>query len=67
LYLAALQVGEHTTQLRIAIASELTTITIRKRCTEIDQILKQRTGQVSHVPNSKTEETVLDSQENDMR
>jgi transcription initiation factor TFIIB len=65
LYLAALHVGEHTTQLRIAIASELTTITIRKRCAEIDQILKQRTGQVSHVPNSETEETVLDSQEND--
>jgi transcription initiation factor TFIIB len=65
LYLASLQVGEHTTQLRIAIASELTTITIRKRCAEIDQILKQRTGQVSHVPNSETEETVLNSQEND--
>lgn len=40
LYLAALQVGEHTTQLRIAIASELTTITIRKRCLEINQLLK---------------------------
>ena len=41
LYLAAMQVGEHTTQLRIAIASELTTITIRKRCLEINQIMKE--------------------------
>lgn len=45
LYLAALQVKEHTTQLRLAIASELTTITIRKICTEIDNVLKQRTTQ----------------------
>jgi transcription initiation factor TFIIB len=44
LYLAAIQIGEHTTQLRIALASELTTITIRKRCLEIDQILKRRTS-----------------------
>ena len=49
LYLAALQVREHTTQLRIAIASELTTITIRKRCLEIDHILKQKTNQPSSV------------------
>jgi transcription initiation factor TFIIB len=47
LYLASLQVGEHTTQLRIAIASELTTITIRKRCAEINKILKQKTIQCS--------------------
>lgn len=45
LYLAALRVGEHTTQLRVAIASELTTITIRKRCLEIEQILKEKTNQ----------------------
>ncbi|SMH71420.1 transcription initiation factor IIB [Candidatus Nitrosotalea okcheonensis] len=47
LYLATLQIGEHVTQLRIAVASELTTITIRKRCSEIDQILKQKTNQSS--------------------
>ena len=47
LYLAALQVREHVTQLRIAVASELTTITIRKRCLEIDHILKQKTNQSS--------------------
>ncbi|HJU14659.1 MAG TPA: hypothetical protein VJ792_09420 [Candidatus Nitrosotalea sp.] len=45
LYLAALQVGEHTTQLRIAIASELTTITIRKRCLEISNILSEKDHQ----------------------
>jgi len=41
-YLAALQVGERVTQLRIAIASELTTITIRKGSLELEQILKQK-------------------------
>lgn len=40
LYLASFQTKEHTTQLRIAIASELTTITIRKRSTELSQILE---------------------------
>jgi len=41
LYLASLQTREHTTQLRIAIASDLTTITIRKRCVEITHILEK--------------------------
>lgn len=50
LYLAALRIGEHTTQLRVAIASELTTITIRKRCLEIEQILKQKTDQSRSLP-----------------
>ncbi|HJT09546.1 MAG TPA: hypothetical protein VJ771_02060 [Candidatus Nitrosotalea sp.] len=45
LYLAALRTGEHTTQLRIAIASELTTITIRKRCLEISKLLLHTKGQ----------------------
>lgn len=44
LYLASLHNNEHTTQLRIAIAAELTTITIRKRYLEILEILNQRTG-----------------------
>jgi transcription initiation factor TFIIB len=43
IYLAALQTGEHTTQLRIAIAAGITTITIRKRCLEIFQIVKRPT------------------------
>ncbi len=41
LYLASFQTKEHATQLRIAIASELTTITIRKRSMELSQILSQ--------------------------
>ena len=40
LYLASFQTNEHTTQLRIAMASELTTITIRKRSLEISKILE---------------------------
>lgn len=40
LYLASFQTKEHTTQLRIAIASELTPITIRKRSVELSHILK---------------------------
>lgn len=41
LYLASIQTNERTTQLRIAIAADLTTITIRKRCNEIMQILNE--------------------------
>lgn len=41
LYLASIQTKERTTQLRIAIATDLTTITIRKRCNEITQILDE--------------------------
>lgn len=40
LYLASFQTNEHTTQLRIAMASELTTITIRKRTLELSKILE---------------------------
>ncbi len=40
LYLASVQTKQ-TTQLRIAIATDLTTITIRKRCNEIIQILDE--------------------------
>jgi len=57
LYLAALQVKEHVTQLRIAVASELTTITIRKRCLEIEQILKQKTNQSSSL-SKQIEDTI---------
>ncbi len=65
LYLAALQVGEHTTQLRVAIAAELTTITIRKRCLEINKLLRERSteGQAtldhtkeSRIPSEKGKE-----------
>jgi transcription initiation factor TFIIB len=58
LYLAALQVGEHTTQLRIAIASDLTTITLRKRCLEIEQILKQREKKSTSASNIYPKEAI---------
>lgn len=41
LYLASIQTKDRTTQLRIAIATDLTTITIRKCCNEIKQILHE--------------------------
>lgn len=49
LYLASLQTKEHTTQLRIALATDLTTITIRKRCVDIMQILNTNTDKDSDV------------------
>lgn len=42
LYMAALETKEYTTQLRLAVASDLTTITIRKRYLEIVHILKNK-------------------------
>jgi transcription initiation factor TFIIB len=42
LYMAALETKEYTTQLRLAVAADLTTITIRKRYLEIVQILKEK-------------------------
>jgi transcription initiation factor TFIIB len=46
LYLASLQTKECTTQLRIAIASDLTTITIRKRSAEMISILEKSKPQI---------------------
>jgi transcription initiation factor TFIIB len=40
--MAALETKEYTTQLRLAVAAELTTITIRKRYLELVQILKEK-------------------------
>lgn len=48
LYMAALETKEYTTQLRLAVASDLTTITIRKRYLEIVHILKDKTTTVSN-------------------
>jgi transcription initiation factor TFIIB len=39
LYLAATKVGEHTNQLRVAFAANITPITIRKRSAEISRLL----------------------------
>ncbi len=64
LYLAALQTGEHTTQLRIAIASELTTITIRKRCLEINQLLTE--GRQQDSSSDKMQEIFDEKKENNV-
>jgi len=45
LYLAATKVGEHTNQLRVAFAANITPITIRKRSAEISRVLDEQTGQ----------------------
>lgn len=39
LYLATVETGEYTTQLRIAIAADVSTVTVRKRCLEIIKLL----------------------------
>lgn len=64
LYLAALQVGEYTTQLRLAIASELTTITIRNRYVEIENMLKQRTTHDNAVACKEIEEMISEKNDN---
>lgn len=66
LYLAALQVGERTTQLCIAIASDLTTITLRKRCLEIEQILKQREEKPTSASNTYIEEAISEPRKDGM-
>jgi transcription initiation factor TFIIB len=44
LYLAASQTSEYTTQIRIAFAAGITTITLRKRATEVSNLLKDTEG-----------------------
>jgi hypothetical protein len=41
LYLATIETKEYTTQLRIAIAADVSTVTVRKRCLEIIQLVRQ--------------------------
>ena len=40
LYLATIETGDYTTQLRIAIAADVSTVTVRKRCLEIIQLVR---------------------------
>jgi transcription initiation factor TFIIB len=46
LYLATIETSEYTTQLRIAIAADVSTVTVRKRCLEIIQLVKQSNSQL---------------------
>lgn len=40
LYLAAVECNEYTTQLRIAIAADVSTVTVRKRCLELLELMR---------------------------
>jgi transcription initiation factor TFIIB len=44
LYLAAGQTSQYTTQIRVAFAAGITTITLRKRATEISELLGTELG-----------------------
>jgi transcription initiation factor TFIIB len=46
LYLATIETSEYTTQLRIAIAADVSTVTVRKRCLEIIQLVKEDNSQL---------------------
>ena len=46
LYLATIETSEYTTQLRIAIAADVSTVTVRKRCLEIIQLVKEGNSQL---------------------
>ncbi len=46
LYLAAVETGEYTTQLKIAIAAGVSTVTVRKRCIEIVGLVRQVNSQI---------------------
>jgi transcription initiation factor TFIIB len=48
LYMAAIETKDYTTQLRLAVAAEITTITIRKRYLEIMQIMKKKSAHVKN-------------------
>jgi transcription initiation factor TFIIB len=50
LYLAAGQTSQYTTQIRVAFAAGITTITLRKRATEISSLLETSGGQVASPP-----------------
>jgi transcription initiation factor TFIIB len=61
LYLASVQTKQ-TTQLRVAIATDLTTITIRKRCNEIMQILDEIKQEEMEKTKSETTSLPTESQ-----
>jgi transcription initiation factor TFIIB len=53
LYLATIETGEYTTQLRIAIAADVSTVTVRKRCLEIIQLVKASNSKLLKVEKSQ--------------
>jgi transcription initiation factor TFIIB len=63
LYLATIETGEHTTQLRIAIAADVSTVTIRKRCLEIIQLIKESRSQLLSASIEKSQELLSEQQQ----
>jgi transcription initiation factor TFIIB len=53
LYLATIETGEYTTQLRIAIAADVSTVTVRKRCLEIIQLVKASNSKLLKIEKSQ--------------
>ncbi len=62
LYLATIETSEYTTQLRIAIAADVSTVTVRKRCLEIIQLVKEGNSQVLAMSIERTQEMMSEDQ-----
>jgi transcription initiation factor TFIIB len=58
LYLATIETSEYTTQLRIAIAADVSTVTVRKRCLEIIQLVKECNSQLLAKSIEKSQELI---------
>jgi hypothetical protein len=63
LYLATIETSEYTTQLRIAIAADVSTVTVRKRCLEIIQLVKADNSQLLAKSIEKTNELLSEGKE----
>jgi transcription initiation factor TFIIB len=56
LYLSTIETSEYTTQLRIAIAADVSTVTVRKRCLEIIQLVKDSSSHILSKSIEKSQE-----------
>jgi len=63
LYLATIETSEYATQLRIAIAADVSTVTVRKRCLEIIQLVKAGNSQLLAKSIEKTQELLSEGRE----
>lgn len=60
LYLATIETSEYTTQLRIAIAADVSTVTVRKRCLEMIQLVKAANSQLLPKSIEKSQELLAE-------
>jgi len=63
LYLSTIETSEYTTQLRIAIAADVSTVTVRKRCLEIIQLVKESSSQILSKSIEKSHELLSDEKD----